>query len=64
MFFLKNKNPTNSKMSIIAFVLLVVYATWSWRILESYYYSMPCTSCDNFDLNENFDLEVLLYWNA
>ena len=51
-------------MGVITFILFVVYATWSWRILQSYYYGEECVSCENFDLNENFDLEVLLYWNA
>jgi hypothetical protein len=51
-------------MNAMTFILFIAYATWSWRILESYYYGIPCNPCDNFELNENFDMETLLYWDA
>jgi hypothetical protein len=63
LLFFKEWKTTKVKMSIMTFILCVVYASWSWRIMESYYYNQPCNPCDLFELNENFDLETLLYWN-
>ena len=58
---------------IIAFVLFIIYATVSWRILESYYMYCDLMSCDLMSCDlmscdtmscENFAKNEDLEWNA
>ena len=53
-------------MTVITFILLVAYATWAWRIMESYYYmpcgTMPCGTMPFENYTKNEDLESGLYW--
>jgi hypothetical protein len=56
----------NKKMTLITFIMFVAYATWAWRIMESYY-DMPCGNipCDEMpfeNFTKNKDLEAGLHW--